>query len=91
MDIDAFINCNDQSLVYQCTYYYDLKRWQEASLKTKKALNRLSWSGYIKYLGDDDKACEKIKLAKDKRFSCYNREEDSISLSNHSEIHYVYT
>ena len=60
MDIDAFINANDQSLVYQCTYYHDPKRWQDASLETKKALNRLSWSDYIKYIGDDGKVSRKL-------------------------------
>ena len=54
MGIDAYINANDQALVYQYTYYHAPERWQEASLETKKALNRLSWSGYIKYIGDDD-------------------------------------
>lgn len=35
-------------------------------------------------------ACEKIKLATDQRFSCYDREEESISLSNYREMHYGY-
>lgn len=35
-------------------------------------------------------ACEKIKLATDQRFSCYDREEESISLQNYSEMHYSY-
>jgi len=35
-------------------------------------------------------ACEKIKLATDQRFSCYDREEESISLQNYSEMHYGY-
>ena len=35
-------------------------------------------------------AYEKIKLATDQRFSCYDREEESISLSNYREIHYGY-
>lgn len=35
-------------------------------------------------------ACEKIKLATDQRFSCYDREEESISLHNYSEMHYGY-
>ena len=36
-------------------------------------------------------ACEKIKLATDQRFSCYDREEESISLQNYNEMHYGYT
>lgn len=60
MDIDAFINANDQSLVYQCTYYHDPERWKEASVETKKAINSLSWSGYIKYIGDDGKVSNKL-------------------------------
>lgn len=35
-------------------------------------------------------ACEKIKLATDQRFSCYDKEEESISLSNYREMHYGY-
>lgn len=35
-------------------------------------------------------ACEKIKLATDQRFSCYDRQEESISLSNYREMHYGY-
>jgi len=60
MDIDAFIQSNDQSLVYQCTYYHDPERWQEASLETKMALNKLSWSDYIKYIGDDGRVSRKL-------------------------------
>ena len=33
-------------------------------------------------------ACEKIKLATDQRFSCYDRQEESINLSNYEEMHY---
>lgn len=37
-------------------------------------------------------ACEKIRLATDQRFSCYDRQEESISLMNYSEMHdgYLY-
>ena len=35
-------------------------------------------------------ACEKIKLATDQRFSCYDREEESINLLNYEHLHYVY-
>lgn len=35
-------------------------------------------------------ACEKIKLATDQRFSCYDREEESISLMNYQDMHYGY-
>lgn len=35
-------------------------------------------------------ACEKIKLSTDQRFSCYDRQEESISLSNYREMHYGY-
>jgi len=35
-------------------------------------------------------ACEKIKLATDQRFSCYDREEESISLQNYNEMYYGY-
>ncbi|WP_025002872.1 hypothetical protein [Prevotella dentasini] len=35
-------------------------------------------------------ACEKIKLATDQHFSCYDRQEESISLSNYREMHYGY-
>lgn len=35
-------------------------------------------------------ACEKIKLATDQRFSCYDRQEESISLMNYNEMHYGY-
>ncbi len=35
-------------------------------------------------------ACEKIKLATDQRFSCYDREEESISLRNYEEMFYGY-
>ena len=33
-------------------------------------------------------ACEKIKAATDQRFSCYDREEESINLKNYEEMHY---
>ena len=32
-------------------------------------------------------ACEKIKLATDQRFSCYDRQEESISLENYNYMH----
>ena len=35
-------------------------------------------------------ACEKIKLATDQRFSCYDREEESISLENYNYMHTGY-
>lgn len=35
-------------------------------------------------------ACEKIKLATDQRFSCYDRQEESISLMNYEEMHLGY-
>lgn len=35
-------------------------------------------------------AHEKIKLATDQRFSCYDREEEGINLSNYREMHYGY-
>ena len=35
-------------------------------------------------------ACEKIKLATDQRFSCYDRQEESISLMNYQEMHNGY-
>lgn len=35
-------------------------------------------------------ACEKIKLATDQRFSCYDREEESIALENYREMHRWY-
>lgn len=60
MDIDAFINANDHTLVYQCTYYHDPERWKEASPVTKKALNNLPWSDYIKYIDDDGKVSRKL-------------------------------
>lgn len=60
MDIEAFINANDQSLVYQCTYYHDPERWKEASVETKKVINSLSWSDYIKYIGDDGKVSNRL-------------------------------
>lgn len=33
-------------------------------------------------------ACEKIKSATDQRFSCYDRQEESINLSNYEEMQY---
>ena len=35
-------------------------------------------------------ACEKIKLATDQRFSCYDREEESISLRNYDYMRIGY-
>lgn len=35
-------------------------------------------------------AHEKIKLAIDQKFSCCDREEESISLINYREMHYGY-
>lgn len=35
-------------------------------------------------------ACEKIKLATDQRFSCYDREEESISLQNYEQMNFMY-
>ena len=32
-------------------------------------------------------ACEKIKLATDQRFSCYDREEEGINIDNYCQIH----
>ena len=34
-------------------------------------------------------ACEKIKLATDQRFSCYDREEESINLMRYNEESYI--
>lgn len=66
MDIDAFLNKNDQTLVYQCIYYHDPNRWNEASTCTKDAINGLLWSDYIKYLGQDGKVSKELNnLPKD--------------------------
>jgi hypothetical protein len=35
-------------------------------------------------------ACEKIKLATDQRFSCYDREEESIALLNYDMMRVGY-
>lgn len=35
-------------------------------------------------------ACEKIKLATDQRFSCYDRQEESISLMDYQAMYYGY-
>ena len=35
-------------------------------------------------------ACEKIRLATDQRFSCYDREEESISLMNYNEMYHAH-
>lgn len=35
-------------------------------------------------------ACEKIKAATDQRFSCYDREEESIRLQDYREMQYLY-
>ena len=35
-------------------------------------------------------ACEKIRLATDQRFSCYDREEESICLMNYNEMYYAH-
>ena len=35
-------------------------------------------------------ACEKIKLATDQRFTCYDRQEESISLENYNYMHMGY-
>lgn len=35
-------------------------------------------------------ACKKIKLATDQRFSCYDRQEEGISLENYSYMHMGY-
>lgn len=35
-------------------------------------------------------ACEKIRLATDQRFSCYDRQEESISLMNYNEMFYAH-
>lgn len=32
-------------------------------------------------------ACEKIKMATDQRFSCYDREEEGINIDNYCQIH----
>lgn len=66
MDIEAFINKNDQTLVYQCICFHDPNLWKEASMETKDAINGLSWSDYIKYIGKDGKVSKEIdKLPKD--------------------------
>lgn len=60
MDIDAFINANDQTLVYQCKYYHDPVRWNKAPSEIKKAINELPWSDYIKYLDNDGKVSPRL-------------------------------
>ena len=35
-------------------------------------------------------ACEKIRLATDQRFSCYDREEESMGLMNYNEMYYAH-
>ena len=66
MDIDAFINSNDQTLVYQCTYYPNPNRWDEVSIDVQKEINSLQWSDYIKYLDDNGKVSKELnQLPKD--------------------------
>lgn len=53
MDIEAFVNSNDRTRIYECTYYHDPLRWDEVSQKVKTDIQNLTWSDYIKYLDLD--------------------------------------
>lgn len=66
MDIDAFIQRNDQTMTYQFTYYHDPVRWNAVSDDIKTTINSLPWSDFIKYLDNEGKVSKELnKLPKD--------------------------
>lgn len=60
MDIEAFVNINDQTMVYQLKYYHDPSRWNEVSEDVKNSINELVWSDYIKYLDERGKVSKEL-------------------------------
>ncbi len=66
MDINAFVERNDDIKKYDCLYYLHPKLWNDNLLITSKLHSMDGWSDYIKYLNDDNEVSEDIKnLPKD--------------------------
>lgn len=66
MDISAFVLKHDETKIYDCLYYLHPKLWMENIHITSSLHNKENWSGYIKYLNDDNQISDEIKnLPKD--------------------------
>ena len=66
MNIDAFIEKNDEIKKYDCRYYLHPNIWLENVHITSNLHSQDDWSDYIKYLDDKNKVSAEIKnLPKD--------------------------
>lgn len=66
MNIDAFIEKNDEIKKYDCRYYLHPNLWLENVHITSNLHSQDDWSDYIKYLDDKNKVSAEIKnLPKD--------------------------
>lgn len=61
MDISAFVLKHDETKIYDCLYYLHPKLWMENIHITSSLHNKENWSGYIKYLNDDNQISDEIK------------------------------
>jgi hypothetical protein len=61
MTIPAFLAKYDETKKYDCVYYPHPKRWLENSSVTLRFHKETDWSGYIKYLNDQNELSDEIK------------------------------
>ncbi len=60
MNSEAFLNANDHTRIYECSYYHDPNRWESVSSELKEKLRNQNWSEFIKYLDDEGKISDEI-------------------------------
>ena len=66
MNIDAFIEKNDEIKKYDCRYYLHPELWFKNAHITSKLHTQENWSDYIKYLNDNNEGSDEVKnLPKD--------------------------
>lgn len=66
MNIDAFIEKNDEIKKYDCRYYLHPELWFKNAHITSKLHTQENWSDYIKYLNDNNEVSDEVKnLPKD--------------------------
>lgn len=61
MTIEAFVTKNEETKLYDCKYYLQPKLWEENLPQTSRLHSSDEWSGFIKYLNDNNSVSEEIK------------------------------
>ena len=91
-DIIKLIFFGARAIELICNWFHRLISPNTTPTNTlqKKDTTLDCWHVFIFWGLDPVVACEKIRLATDQRFSCYDREEENISLMNYNEMYHAH-